>query len=166
MKYKFLCPTLLILACSGPKNVSNPVFFKNKTLEKIVIKYALLTDSIKSKTSPITVSIDQGVDTANVAIVYALPDLTIAQYFGSTKVENHLVYIVGTTGNSNRFFTMTMKSEIPPELKEDIQRRQELRDIPPTEEPQAWFLRFKDSVLIDYLPKEQIDSLIPRLKSR
>jgi len=166
MMYRFLCAVFLIQACSGPQSISNSLIFKNKTLEKVVSKYAQSIDSGKSHTAPITVSISQDSDTASVAIVNTLPDLTIGQYYGATEVGNHSVYVVCTAGNSDGFFTTTRQSEIPPELKENIQRQQEVHEIPPIREPQAWFLRFKNNELIDYLPKAQIDSLIPGLISR
>lgn len=166
MMYRFLYAVLLFQACSGSQNISNPLIFKNKTLEKVVSKYAQSLDSTQSHNTPITLSINLDTDTANIAIVDALPDLTIGNYYGATEVGNHFVYVVCTAGNNNGFFTTTSRSEIPPELKEKIQRQQDGHEIPTIREPQAWFLRFKSNVLIDYIPKAKIDSLLPGLIRR
>lgn len=160
VKMKFIilfCVLFSIYKCSQQQAASSNMEYKNNHLKKIIGSFIdLITERTSNKI--ITVELKNTSDTIKVSMADTYPDLRYTKFIGSDTLKGYKIYFVGET-NKNIYDTL-YSEKVPQEVAEINKKLFDKNFPPPAFDPRLWIFYFKDSLLIGFTPKEEIDKYL------
>ena len=134
----------------------------NKLLKGVVLGYIDSISKLKENEKLITISFRQSQDTVSIDIMNGYPDLSLANFNGFTVLNGYHVFVVGAYPQI-QFYKVIKKVEPPEDVIAINKHFEKLKSIPNIREPKIWYLKYREGVLLDYLPKDEMKDLITSL---
>lgn len=157
MKIIFLA--CFIYSCIGNDNKNiNSVKYRNELIKPFIVGFlkSLSRESQESKMA--TVSLHSKSDTFVLSIANSFPDLSLTNFNGVDSFNNYRIFFVGE--KNYRFYLMDSTKKIPTDIVLLNKNLYLKENKPPNLDPKLWIFYFKENNLIDYYPKEEIESYI------
>ena len=152
-----LCMLLSVCSCNQQQTKGSNVEYKNGQIKRMIEGFIQSTKA-STPTKVITVDLKNQSDTSVVSIANSYPDLRSVKFIVSDTLSGCKIYFVGETNND--IYQIQQAEKVPEEVAEVNKRLLDKNSPPPAFDPQQWTFYFKDSLLIEFTPKEEIDKYL------